>query len=228
MASEVDHCNGALAMIGAEAVVASIRPPDGSAEAGYCARYFDNCRRMLLEDQQYAFSKHRIYLVEVTNPSTVWTYAYAVPNQMINALRVLQLSFLAGLNFSVTPGSYLNYYLDWNVVDQLFTERGSADFDIETADDGTQVLLTNEPDAVLLYTADVLDTAKWSPLFGQALQMMLAGYLAGPILKGDEGLKIGMQMREEAFKLNARASGSNANSANERADFVAEHLRARA
>lgn len=228
MASDVDVCNAALSHVGADAVVTSISPPDGSAEAGHCARFYGQARRELLEDQQWSFSKSRIVLASVDNPSTIWQYAYAVPSAMINALRVLQLSWLTGLGIVFPIGAALNYYGDLTLLDDLYSERGSSDFDLETTAAGQQILLTNEPNATLLYTRDVVDTTKWSPLFTSAMQMLLAGYIAGPIIKGEEGAKIGAQWRDAAFKMNARAAGSNANSANERAQHVAEAIRARA
>lgn len=223
MASDVDICNIGLAHLGAEAQVASISPPDGSVEAGLCARFYPIARKELLEDQQWAFSKRRVQLAEVDNTSTVWKYAYATPAGMINALRVLRLKYVNDASLLWPAGSYLTYNFDWQAVDELFTERGSADFEIENG-----VLRTNEPEAVLLYTADVTDTTKYSAKFVSAFGMLMAAYLAGPIIKGVEGTKIGTQWRQAAYNMSASAAASNANSANERANHVAEHIRARA
>jgi len=228
VASDVDIANGALSMVGADAVVTSLVPPDGSAEAGHCARFYAQARKQLLEDQQWAFSKRRISLAQVDNPSTIWEYAYAVPADMINALRVLQIGYLNDLGLFFPAGSYLNYYADWALIDDLFTERGSSDFELESTATGQQILLTNEPNAVLMYTADVTDTTKYSPLFVSAFEMLLASYVAGPIVKGQEGVNMAIQYRKSAFEMNARAAGSNANSSVERAQHVAEHIRARA
>jgi hypothetical protein len=223
MASEVDICNIGLSHIGAEAQVASISPPDGSVEAGYCARFYPIARKELLEDQPWSFAKRRVQLVEVTNTSTVWAYAYAVPSAMISALRVLRLKYINDASLLWPAGSYLTYNFDWRAVDELFTERGSSFFEIE---DG--VLRTNEPEATLLYTVDVTDTTKFSPKFVGALGMLMAGYLAGPIIKGTDGATIGARWRQAAYAMSANAAASNANSSNETATHVAEHVRARA
>ena len=45
-----------------------------------------------------------------------------------------------------------------------------------------EIILTNEPDAVLLFTARVTDPARFSALFTDALVFLLASYLAGPVL----------------------------------------------
>ena len=222
MSSEVDICNIGLSHIGAEAQVASINPPDGSVEAGYCARFYPIARKELLEDQAWAFAKRRVVLTEVDNTSTVWAYAYAVPSGLINALRVLRLKYINDASLLWPAGSYLTYNFNWQAVDELFTERGSSLFEIENG-----VLRTNEPEATLLYTVDVTDTTKFSAKFVSALGMLMAGYLAGPIIKGADGASIGTKWRQAAYNMSASAAASNANSANESATHVAEHIRAR-
>ena len=222
MASVVDICNIGLSHIGAEGQVASIDPPDGSVEAGYCARFYPLARKELLDDQSWSFAKRRVVLAEVANTSTVWAYAYAVPSNMLNALRVLRLKYINDASLLWPAGSYLTYSFDWQAVDELFTERGSALFEIEG-----DVLRTNEPDATLLYTADVTDTTKFSPKFVSALGMLVAGYLAGPIIKGTDGASIGAKWRQAAYDMSANAAASDANSSNEMSTHVAEHIRAR-
>lgn len=222
MASEVDICNVALGYIGADATITAISPPDGTFEASKCAVFYPIARTELIEQGSYSFTLARAVLTPVANPSTVWTYAYAAPSDLVNARRILQLAYLneIGLNFPI--GSLSGYYLNLQLIDDLFTERGSSDFAIEG-----DTLLTNEPDAVLMYCKDVTDTSKFSPLFVAALGAQLAAYLAGPIIKGMEGAKIGLQYRAMADQLRAKAETSDANSANERGGHVAQHIRAR-
>ncbi len=112
--------------------------------------------------------------------------------------------------------------MNLGLIDNLFTERGSSDFEIEG-----EVILTNEPDAVLKYSCDVTDTTKFPPSCVSAMSMLLASYLAGPIIKGVDGMQIGMRWREAAYAMIARAAASDANSASEQAGHVAEQLRAR-
>ena len=71
MASEVDVCNMALAHIGAESQVASIAPPDGSVEAGYCARFYPTARRVALESEAWTFAKKRETLAAVESTPLV-------------------------------------------------------------------------------------------------------------------------------------------------------------
>ena len=66
MASVVQISNMALSHIGSEARVASISPPDGSVEAGYCATFYDMARTELLEPGNWAFSLKRATLAQIT------------------------------------------------------------------------------------------------------------------------------------------------------------------
>ena len=162
MASVADICNIALSHIGADAVVVSISPPDGSVEAGHCARFYKIARQEVIDVADWQFAKHRVVLAEFANTSSVWAYAYALPSDMVTALRVLDSSAIS--------------------------ERAGADYEIEG-----EVIRTNEPAATLLYKRDITDTTKFPPGFVTACGKVLAGYLAGPIIKGMDGAKVGAQ-----------------------------------
>jgi hypothetical protein len=219
VASEVDICNLGLAHIGAEAQVVSISPPDGSVEAGLCKRFYPIVRREMIESANWQFALKRVALAEVTNPSTIWQYAYALPSDCVDALRILPLAVL-GENGALWLVS--DWMLDVRALDDMFSERGSANFTIE----GT-TLLTNEPEAVLKYKADVVDTTKFSGMFVTAFGMLMASYLAGPIIKGQEGTRIGASWRESAMTMIKSAGAGEANNSSERAEHVSEFIRAR-
>ena len=221
MPSDVDVCNIGLSHLGARAQIASISPPDGSVEAGYCARFYPIARREMIEGASWSFAKTRIALAGATNTSTLWDYAYALPSDCITPLRVLQLRYLSAAGLLWPINSYVTDY-DWRRYDDLFSERGSADFEIESG-----VLRTNEPEAVLLYKRDVTDTSKFSPTFTSALGMLVASYLAGPIIKGLDGAKVGAQWRDAARTVSTGAATRDANGGHEPNDHVPAHIAAR-
>lgn len=223
MTSVVDICNMALSNLGARAQVSSISPPDGSVEAGYCARFYPLARREVLEAGNFSFSKKRVQLAEVTNESDVWAYAYAKPSDCIRPLRVLQLQYLSAASLAFAyPVGWDFASTDWRWVDDLFTERGSSLFEVEG-----DVIFTNEPEAVLLYKRDVTDPSKFSPLASSAIGMLLTSYLAGPIIKGSDGANTGGAWREQAYAMLRRAAASDANGAEERAEHVPQFMLAR-
>lgn len=194
MASVVQICNMALSHIGSEARVSSISPPDGSVEAGHCATFYDVARTEMLEPGNWAFSLKRVSLAQVTNPSTVWAYAYSKPSNCLRALRILRPSIAVTV---FTQDLYAQPHTD---------DRDSAPFDIEG-----EVILTNEPDAVLAYVQDVTDSTKFPASFTSALSYLLGSYLAGPIIKGNEGIRIGDAMRQRALGMSDVSATASAN-----------------
>lgn len=192
MASVVDICNLALSHLGDDATVTDINPPEGSAQAEHCQRFYPIARDKLLEMHPWGFATRRAVGASLDVPTGAgWGYAYTFPNNALSIVAVLPLeaqddySASAALN---VPGysSYGNVsspYIGLNL-DTLYTPQ---DFAIETNSDGTKIILTNQPQAVIRYTVKVTDPAKFSPLFVNALAYLLASYLAGPVIKGDAG-----------------------------------------
>ena len=63
MSSEIDICNLALARLGDDATVASIDPPEGSAQAEQCARFYSIARDTMLEMHDWRFATKRVVSV---------------------------------------------------------------------------------------------------------------------------------------------------------------------
>jgi hypothetical protein len=196
MASIIQICNMALSHIGAGPLISSIDPPDGSVEAGYCATFYDLARTELLEPGNWAFSLKRAELAELTNASEAWTYAYALPSDCLRALRVLSPS----IGVTVFTQDEASLQPD---------DRYGAQFDIEA-----QILYSNQTEATLLYARDVTDSARFTPSFTSALSYLLASYLAGPIVKGNEGARLGDSLRQRAMAIAdlSMAAAANASS----------------
>lgn len=182
MASEVDICNLALGHLGDSATVSSLNPPEGSAQAEHCSRFYPIARDSLLEMHNWGFSTKRANLALLTSTFSEWQYCYAQPADAINLLAVLSSD--ATDDYSV-PLQYSS-----SVMGVPITMGGVYEpqpFSSEILDDGTPVIYTNQVNAMLRYTATVSDTTTFSPLFVDALSWLLASYLAGPIIKGDAG-----------------------------------------
>lgn len=209
MASIAQICNMALSHIGSDASVSSISPPDGSAEAGYCSTFYDQARTEMLEPGTWSFALKRATLAQTTNASDLWLYAYTLPSDCLRPMRILR----PGANVTVFTQDEYQYQTD---------DNDSATFERE----GT-VLYTNEPDAVLVYTRDITDTTKFTPSFVTCLSYLLSGYLAGPILKGSDGQKVGDAMRERAMRLSDISATTSANGSVSDHQFTAAQLRAR-
>lgn len=177
MSTEVDICNLALAHLGDTATVASIDPPEGSAQAEHCARFYPMARDALLEEHPWGFATKRVALALLSEAWPEWTYAYAQPNDAVNIIAIL--SPTATDDYSQGIINIPDVSIAGNYEPQPFS--------CEINDDGVPVILSDQEDAVLRYTALVSDTGNFSPLFTTTLSWRLAALLAGPILKGDVG-----------------------------------------
>ena len=83
MATEIDICNLALAHLGDDATIASIKPPEGSAQAEHAARFYPIARNSLLEAHTWNFAAKRASLATTTNTIEQWEYAYVAPADMM-------------------------------------------------------------------------------------------------------------------------------------------------
>ena len=186
MASEVDICNLALAHLGDSATVASISPPEGSAQAEHCARFYPIARDSILEMHTWNFSTKRILLAQVTNDWVMWKYAYGLPNNCINPISVIPSEAYDDYATRFVPTDTPQFAHNYSPV--IAAGRYVPQpFTIETRDDNTHVLYTNLENAVLRYQASVDDTTEFSSLFVMTLSWHLASMLAGPVIKGDAG-----------------------------------------
>ncbi len=163
MASEVEIANLALAHIGNPGTVASLDPPEGSAQAEQCQRYYPIARDEVLEAHAWKFNTRRKTLALLDVDTFNWSYAYAEPNLTLRVLSVLSAD-------ASTTGE-------------------SEDYETLSADDGSIVIYTNLEDATLLYTIKATDPTKYPPHVTSAISRLLAAYLAGPVIKGDAGRK---------------------------------------
>jgi hypothetical protein len=207
MASEVDIANLALSHLGDDATIASLDPPEGSAQAEHCARFYPMARDSLLEMHSWRFATRRTALAELTNTWPQWAYAYAKP---ADCLRVISV-------------------IDPEAPDDLaqLGVKTAKPFTVEINDDLAEVILTNQTDAVLRYVARTEDTTKFPPLFTMALSWHLASMIAGPVLKGDAGAAEAKRCTQVAQQWLARALASDADHRKVEVTHVPEFIAAR-
>lgn len=185
MASVVDIVNLALGKLGDSATVSSIDPPEGSAQAEQAKRFYPIARDTLLELHPWNFATKRISLAETNDIAPdAWAFTYSIPSNYIRAL-------------SVYP-------------EQTNSEADQQPFIIETNESGQLILFTNVENATLKYIALITDTTKFTPLFVNTLSYMLSSFLAGPLIKGDTGMKIADTMYNKAMQLMNMAAGKDA------------------
>lgn len=184
MASDVDIANLALARLGDSATVSNLSPPEGSAQAQHCARFYPIALDALLELHDWHFATRRKTLAAIEGDWEPWGYAYAPP---ADCIRVLSIVPAGGADADVQP------------------------YEREVGPNGEAVILTDQEEASARYIARITDPTRFSPLFVDVFGWVLASHLAGPLLKGDAGIKMTQQCYSTALAMLARATTTDAN-----------------
>ena len=160
MATAVDICNLSLSLLGDSATVTSINPADGSPQSGHCARWYPFALRKVLEQHDWSFAVRRVRLAELSSFKTEiydWDHAYGLPSDCLRVIRA--------------------YDPDLRVPEEFEVENNVSN--------KSRVLLTNAKECVISYVAYV-DTPTIFPVyFIQAVTLLLASYLVGPLKRAD-------------------------------------------
>ena len=153
MANEIEICQMALDHIGARQINALT---DQCAEARACRRLYGPARDQVLRDHPWGFAERRRRLVMVKPPNLHgYTYAYEYPIDCFHAREIFRGAFLKPIEFRVAR------------LDEAYPK----------------LILTNEPHAILIYTAHVTDADAFDSAFATALSWRLAADLAMPVTK---------------------------------------------
>lgn len=145
--SAVEVCNLALSYVGHGLDLDNLN--EDTNESRSAKRCYVPARDELLERKEWKFATRRATLALLAGEERDgWTYVYALPSDCIAAR-----SIYAG---TLTP-----------------TEDQKVPFDIEATATGA-CLLTDEEDAILIYTARIEETSRFTPGFVKALAWHIA------------------------------------------------------
>ena len=173
---------------------------EDSVNAGYCRTYYDTARRVALSAFNWGFARRRLSLALLTESAPpTWLYKYGYPTDCLKFREI-----------------------------EHPTLRNPPDpipFDITLDDAGTsRVILTDEPDAVGIWTMDQENTNLFTDEFIDMLSWVLGGYLAIPCGAGPEYEKRCMNMFEYR---KSQAETMEANEAQEDKEPDGEFITAR-
>lgn len=206
MPSAVTICNLALTHLGDSATVASIDPPEGSAQAEHCARFYPVALDLLLEAHPWNFATRRAKPSLLAHEGSVWRYSYALPHDALSILALL-------------PAGATDDY-------EALGVRVPVEYQLEQVD-GTTVILTDLKDAELRYLSRAIDPDRYPAAFVEALAWKLAALLTGPLLKGEAGMKMGQRCEEMAAHYLMLARSQDSNRRLTRVEHVPAWIRAR-
>ncbi len=207
MASEVDICNVALGHLGDTGNIASLYPPEGSAQAEHCARFYPMARDALLSLHTWGFATRRVPLAQLSTDVPGWAYAYVFPSDTLTVLAV-------------------------QGPDEPDPEAGgfpamSHPYVSESNEAGNRTIYCNVPNAVMRGIFRVTSTERFTPLFITTLSWQLASMLAGPVIKGDAGMTEAKRCAQMAQAYLAQATGHDANQRNVKPTFTPSGIAAR-
>lgn len=187
MSSEVSICNRALIKVGCNRITSL---SDNSKEARLCNQIYDDVRDAVLRGFDWSFATKRLTLSLLTETAVGWLYVYTYPPDCHKAREIYnanQSDNTAGIE--ATPAITYEIAL--------------------SSTDNKRVILTDQEDAVLIYTAKVTDTNLFGADFEDALTFKLAAELAMPLRQSEQLMNLNLNAYREVI------SGAKVTSANE-------------
>lgn len=196
MASVAGICNLAFAHFGHDANIVSIEPPDDSVEAHLCQQFYPIARDELLAEHAWTFATKREALADLVSTRDDFAYAYALPTDCLKTRKLL-------------PEGY----------------AGDSESEVFELENG--IIYTDVPSvATLVYTYRVVASGLYSPQFTTGLSLLLASYLAGPVLKDATGRVQALLMKRAQVAIGvAKASDANADTKRSRHESTADRVR---
>jgi hypothetical protein len=194
--TDVQICNLALANLGDKATITAFRPSDGSRQADLCAQFYDLALNGVLQRHPWDFSIRRTSPTKATTDRTEWLYSFYLPDDFVGVLAVLPKE----------PKDDVCY----------MGRHTPLEYAIELDANYTRRIYCNQDDVVLRYHAKVTDPHHYSEMFVQALSWKLATLLAGPLIKGEAGVKAAQSSQQMFEFMMQQATAFDATKTRER------------
>lgn len=200
--SAVTIANMALGNIGDTGNIESLT--ENSPQAGAVNLWYETAKEHTLESFDWKFARKReaLALSSVAAPEREWLYRYLKPSDMVRARKLEQVT--------ITPGFQSGY---------LYNSPDAIPFVMEGQD-----ILTNCPEAVMIYTRNVVDESLFPASFVVAFSWVLASLIA---FKITGKLQVEQSAGQKAQLFLRQASGYEANEEVEKEPRDSDRIRAR-
>lgn len=168
MTTSTEIANLALSYIGTRSTIASLT--EGSAEAVAVSTHYNIARRALLRAAYWNFSRKQVVaalLKDATVGDVVpqpWLYEYAIPSDAV-MMRYILPQYQVDATTPGVPGT--PYYMAPPV-------RFLVSSDLDPSNNQISVVLTNQPSAQFIYSADVTNESLFDSDFVDAFSHLLA------------------------------------------------------
>lgn len=184
LSTEAELCNISLGLIGVSIRIQSLS--DNEATARACKDNYSQARDLALESFEWTFAEQTAVLALSTEVRTGWTYTYALPGNCMVPRRIDDGS-----------GNRSERAVDKTPFRTMLNDAGNG-----------MLLVTDQQNAVLVYTASVAITALFSAHFTECVAHLLAAKLANVVKKDP---KLGLSMMQSADFLLKRAGAFDRN-----------------
>lgn len=205
MSSQVDIANLALSIAGTRSTVSNLN--ERSAEARNISLQYDNALGAVLKASWWNFARRQQALTllkdatagDTTVPAP-WLYEYAYPSDCVQ-VRFL-LPSIAGTSplEPNTQASALPTYIGAPV-------RFVSGTDLDTNGNDTRVILTNQPNAIAIYTKRILDPTLYDDSFVHAFAGYLAHLVIMPLTGDKQRAQYAFQYAQNAINAAAVENG---------------------
>lgn len=166
MSSNTEISNMAISHLGIGKEIANLET-DQSEEAAACRRFFEVAKKAVLSDVDWGFATAEAVLGLIAeNPTEEWNFSYRYPVDSLGIRRVL-----SGLRND--------------------TAKSRIPFKI-LKDGGGRIIYTDQENATVEYTENIVDLDLLTPECDLALSFRLASYIAPRLTGGDP-----FKMKEE-------------------------------
>lgn len=174
MATQADICNLALAQLGDSATVTSISPPDGSPQAGKCARWWPIALRQVTEAHDWSFLTKRAKLAALSSIDEdlyTWKHGFNVPSDCV---RIIKVEEKTACGMRTVPYEVENY-------------EGNT----------SRMILCNSERPILSYVSLNSNPSIYPAYFVSCLVPLLSSLLVGPLKRGDSMTQVAQNLRQE-------------------------------
>lgn len=203
----------ALSLLGEDASITSIDPPDGSAFAGDCSRWYPQALRSVFEEFDWSFATRRVKparLSSIDDELYQWRYGYGLPSDMVRLINVKRPN---------------QHYCG----SEFRGHDAVVEYDIEfNANNSARLLLTDEESPIVTYVAYNENASLYPSYFVQCVTLKLAALLVGPIRRTDSATSASINLLQQyARELSVAKTADSKSTQYTRPRYVASQLRAR-
>ena len=208
--SQISLANRALAAIGGRSSISSL--DEGSVESNLISILYQPTYEQLARTAPWNCLRQQAALTMLAaangtpenpngtsaTPPVPWLYSYALPNDCLDVRFILEN--VTASTSSTVPQTSVN-----NSAQTFLPNSDQIDFAVAYSTDSSgnpiQIILTNQEQAICVYTVNQPNPIIWDPLFEQAFVSALSVFLASGLTLNVDIMQLQAQQAERAIEI---------------------------